>query len=178
MPNFTDTRGDSWAVNLEVAALKRVAAYTDFDLLNLLDDKLTGLSQLYDNPIKLVEILYAICEPQIADRGLSDDEFGQRFAGDVLRAGADALVEATATFYQNPKQGRVLREIRAKVASGVEYHLDKLAELTANVSEDEIKAAVDRELGTTATATDEATPILSNFATEPQASAESVTLTE
>jgi hypothetical protein len=168
MPSFKDLQQREWNVDLTVAGLERVAKQTDFDLLNLLDDQLKGLAELYDKPIKLVQILYAICEPQIDAAGLEPEEFGELFAGSVLQAAADAVVEATAAFFQSPKQGEILRAMVQKVKTGADYHLVSVAAQLDVLSDDEIRRSVDRSLKRKTQPSDEQTAGLSNSATEQQ----------
>lgn len=149
MPEFKDMDGKRWEVKLTVAGLERVAVQCDFDLLNLLDNQLAGLAELYDKPIKLVQVLYAICEPQIERAGIEAEDFGELFAGPVLQDAADALVEAVALFYRNPKQGQILRDMTAKIAKGSGYHLTSVAERIDALSDDEIKSSVERSLSRT-----------------------------
>lgn len=144
MPKFKDRNGKDWSVNLTVASLKRVDEQAEFDLLNLLDENLNGLAALYDNPIKLVEVVYAICEPQIEAAEMTPEEFGESFAGQSLHDAAEAVVEATAAFYQSPKQGEILRAMKAKVERGVDHHLARLGETVNGLSDDEIKNAIDQ----------------------------------
>lgn len=157
MPNVKDTTGRDWEVKLTVAGLERVQAETNFDLLNLLDDNLAGLARLYDDPALMAHVMHAMCRSQVESAGLSEEAFCECFGGEVLRLAADAVVEATADFYQNPKQAAILRAMKGKVAAGVNHHLRKLGELIDDVNEDEIKNAIDRELGVTAEPTAEAT---------------------
>ena len=169
MPAFKDLQNREWRVDLTVAGLKRVAEQTDFDLLNLLDDQLKGLAELYDKPIKLVQVVYAICEPQIEAADMTPEEFGELFAGPVLQAAADAVVEATAAFFQSPKQGQILRAMVQKVKTGADYHLTSVAEQLDALNDEEIRNSVDRSLNRRKPSNDEQTNGLSSSATEPQA---------
>lgn len=149
MPRFNDRHHREWNVELTVAGLKRVQQQTDFPLLSLLDDDLKGLAELYDDPVQLVEILYALCEPQVEAAELTPEEFGESFAGEVLQQAANAVVEATAAFYRSPKQGRILRAMRQKIEAGSEHHLDRVAETIKNI---DVVAEMDRALAPAAAA--------------------------
>lgn len=168
MPSFKDLQGQEWKVVITTLELERVNELVEFDLLNLLDNQMEGLAELYDKPLTLVQVLYAICEESIEDRGLSKKDFFRRFAGDVVDAAADAVVEATALFCRRESQREILREAARKVRLGADYHLASVAEQLDALSDDEIRKSVDRSLKRKQQPSDEQTAGSSNNATEPQ----------
>ena len=80
MHSFTDTKGRAWNLAVTYASVRRARELVGVDLLKL-DDKL--FEQLGD-PIKLVDILYVLCKPQAEALKVTDEEFGESLAGDVL----------------------------------------------------------------------------------------------
>lgn len=93
---FTDTNGDDWLIRLDVATNKRVRDELGVDLLKF-DDTLYG--RLLTEPEILVDVLYVVLAPRIADRNLDAVGFAERLAGDVIEDAAVALLEAITDFF-------------------------------------------------------------------------------
>lgn len=110
MAKFTDSKGTSWRLDLNVGLLEDAKKETGIDLDSITDDanKLAGL--ILSNPRKLVEFLYVLCEEQIVESGLDAKEFGRRFNRETLDRAGDALVEAIVDFYPRSSAGKVIRE--------------------------------------------------------------------
>ena len=92
MKTFTDTAGRTWTVCVNVNAIKRVRSLLDVNLLEVLDDGCKLLAQLHDDPILLVDVLYALCQPQAEAQGVTDIQFGQAMSGDALLQANRALL--------------------------------------------------------------------------------------
>lgn len=146
LSKFNDRNGDEWEVTLTVASLRRVTAQTKFPLLSLLDKKMEGLAKLYDDPETLVQILFAICEPEIEARGMEPEAFGECFSGDSILEAVKALIEAVADFYPDPKQRKILSTMHSKIETGVTHHLSRVETMVDEVTDEQIMEAIDREL--------------------------------
>lgn len=99
---FRDAENELWELAVDVPAAKRVKRLTPVDLLT------TDTRDLFErlaDPITLVDVVYAICQPQADERGLSDDEFGARMGID-LEPIATELLESLADFIQRLSPGR------------------------------------------------------------------------
>jgi hypothetical protein len=119
LAQFSDREGREWSVSINVSTIKRVREQAETNLLDVLEDGAKLLAALYDDPIRLVEVLYAVCEPQIQQRELTPEQFGEGFAGDILLEAADALLDGLTDFFQRPEQRRMLRAFRSKVNAAV-----------------------------------------------------------
>lgn len=109
--SIRDRHGRTWLVEITVPAIKRVQSQTDFQLLSILDEDGRGVDQLTNDPVFLIEVLYAICEPQILEQGSTPEDFGSAFVGDGLRFAAAAILKALVPFYPNPDQRELLRRM-------------------------------------------------------------------
>ena len=129
---FTDTKGDEWAVALNVSAIKAVRNHLGIDLLNLDDGQL--ILKLTSDPISLVDVIYVLCMDQAEAKGVSDSQFGARMAGDVIADATEAMLEALVSFIPNPRD----RANMAKVLKKSE----EVMEATRDLVDKEIEAGV------------------------------------
>jgi len=118
MKTFQDNAGRQWTVTLNVAALKRVRTMTNVDLFNVvtLDESkkpdISLLERLSEDPIMLVDVLYAVCKSEADAQQVSDEQFGAAMAGDAIEHATNALLEELVDFFPDPKR-KVLRKILA-----------------------------------------------------------------
>ena len=116
MQSFKDSKGIIWTIEVNVGAIKRVRALCGIDLLNVITVGEDGkpntelLDRLSDDPVLLVDTLYAVCQPEIEKRGLTDEEFGMSFDGDALVAAAHALLDGVVDFFPEAKR-RMFRKV-------------------------------------------------------------------
>lgn len=119
MKSFKDTEGREWVVKIHVAAAKACRGLVNVDLYALADEGFKGLQKLLGDPITLVDVLYVICREQAEKRGVSDVQFGEAMAGDVLEVAATAFLEELRDFFPNP---RVRAEITRVMETGRKIH--------------------------------------------------------
>lgn len=91
---ITDRKGRLWKVQFDEGAIERIKSQTEFPITAVLLGDRPGLERLVSDPVALIEVLYAICEPQIIKASLSPEEFGTSFIGDQLFYAAGAVVKA------------------------------------------------------------------------------------
>jgi nitrate reductase NapAB chaperone NapD len=106
-----DRNGKTWLVEVTVPAIGRIDTQTGFNINKILDEKGKQLNALVDNPVLLIGVLYAICEPQIKEREMTPEEFGISFVGDQLRFAALAILRAMVVFLPSPDQRELLRKM-------------------------------------------------------------------
>jgi hypothetical protein len=90
MAKFKDRDGREWSIALDYLVVEKVESATGFNILDLFDPKvakdLTGL--------KLLAILWAICESEAESRKMSRDDFKRAFDPDsVAEAGSQLEIE-------------------------------------------------------------------------------------
>ncbi len=114
MKVFKDTTGREWTVAVNVSAVKRVRDLLGIDLMDALGGSL--VSKLISDHVLLVNIVYAVCKPQTDAAGITDEEFGERMAGDAIDDATDALLDELVSFSPNPRDraalGKVLEKTR------------------------------------------------------------------
>jgi len=131
MRTFKDNAGRQWAVEINVAALKRVRGLTGTDLMQVIEGTL--IEKLIRDPVLLCDVVYAICKPEGNTRTppVSDEEFGRAMAGDAIEAATTAVLEELVSFCPSPRDranlGRVLQattKVMERARDLVEKKLD------------------------------------------------------
>src|SRR5438093_10986545 len=106
MPKFCDTKNRTWTVALDLGAVRRVHDATSIDLNRLLGDDLRPLAALVSDASALCHVVYALVKEQAdaAVPAVTADTFAAGWAGDVISAAADALLEALAEYLPDPRR--------------------------------------------------------------------------
>lgn len=104
MHTFTDTTGRCWRLAIHAPAIKRVRALTGVDLMDAVGGGL--LARLGADVVLLVDVLYALCEPQARELEVSDVQFGESLGGDTIEEATTAFLEELLGFF--PKAPRRL----------------------------------------------------------------------
>lgn len=98
-----DSRGDEWEITVNVNTIRRVRDRTagTVDLFEpaMPDDKPIWQT-LYRDVLLWYDVLHAACLPQCQERGISEEQFGERFAGDQLVHARELFFEEWAAFLQ------------------------------------------------------------------------------
>src|SRR5512147_3191300 len=92
MKTFADNAARTWAITVNVAAVKRVRELLQVNLLEIADQKAKLLERLVDDPCLLCDILFCLVKPEADAKGVSDEDFGRSLGGDCLDAATDALL--------------------------------------------------------------------------------------
>jgi len=144
MKTFTDTAGRTWTVCVNVDAIKRVRALLDVNLLEILDDGCKLLAQLHDDPVLLVDVLYALCQPQAEAQGVTDIQFGQAMSGDALLHANRALLEGLSDFFPSARQRAAMKNLLQKTERVVERLLDHAETTIAGIDPNSVaQSAID-----------------------------------
>ncbi len=124
MQNFRDNAGRTWAVSVDVAAIKRVRALAGFDLLSVMDGK--AVDRLIADPVLLCDVLCAVCRPEAERLGVTDEDFGRAMAGDAIDHATQALLEELVSFCPNPRDRKRLRKFVTTMWTTMEKARDVL----------------------------------------------------
>ena len=149
MRTFQDNAGRSWTVTLNVYAVKKVRDLLGVDLLELGGDiggastpgeaENSLLYRLIADPVLLVDVLYVVCKDQADQAGVTDEQFGQAMAGDVIDAATKALLEELADFTPSPRD----RARARKVIDATWKLIDRAQDLLDAKAEKELPAAIE-----------------------------------
>lgn len=142
MRTFRDTVGRSWNLALNVYAVKKVRDLLKVDLLDLgLDAGKPGEGLLYRmiaDPILLVDVLFVTCKDQADKIGVTDEQFAQAMAGDVIDVATKAFLEELADFTPSPRD----RSRARKVMEATWTMIDKAQDLLDAKAATELPAAM------------------------------------
>lgn len=111
MAVFRDRTARGWHVDVTVSSLRRLrSSGLDVDLLDATDESKELVQRLLDDPVLLVAVLYELCRPEIEQRGLTADEFGEALSdGAAIDAATTALLESLANFIPSHR-GRAMAQ--------------------------------------------------------------------
>ena len=104
---WTDSHGRVWSTAIKVNELRRARELAGVDLADAFDGKVFG--KLADDPVLLVNTLYAVCKPQAEERKLTEERFGELLVGDTIEHAAAALVRGVIDFFPQGKQAVLQR---------------------------------------------------------------------
>ena len=113
---FKDSKGNTWDVAVNVGSVRQVKDALGFDLMDVVSQNSAVLTNLYEDPMTLVDTLYVLCKNQADARGVSDMEFGTAFNGDAIQEATRALIEGLLDFFP-PRRREILKKMIAKMES-------------------------------------------------------------
>lgn len=119
MKTFTDAQGQSWTFDINVASLRRVKDVTDIDLTKLVDRKADVFSRLTGDLFVLYDVVTALLKPQLKERQITIEQFGELLDEDAAERAVTALVEAIIDFFHESKR-TLLRRAFAKATQAAE----------------------------------------------------------
>jgi hypothetical protein len=103
MKTFTDAAGRTWTLAVTVGAVKRARNLAGVDLIGAATGDLWA--RLLEDPVLLVDALFALVKPEADGRSISDEDFGRALVGDALDGALAALEEELLAFF--PRHQRV-----------------------------------------------------------------------
>lgn len=138
MKVFKDAAERQWNIEVDYAAIRRVRDVFGVNLLDAVNKPVLA------DPITLIDVLFAICKPQIDKHGLSDDQFLSSLRGDVLDAAAVALIEEVVDFFPNPTRRAALHRVHRTAQTVINARMERAdATLTDQAIEELITKALD-----------------------------------
>lgn len=105
---FTDSLQRKWTINIDLGARNRVRSLVAFDIFDV--DNPAELMRLSDDPVLMVDVLYALLKPQCDKLNLDDMSFAEGMDGYAIASGYECYEAALIVFFQQaaPTKGRVL----------------------------------------------------------------------
>ena len=131
MAKFRDNKDREWLVEINIGTIKRVRKLIDVDILDCVKEKDSLIDRMALDPVLLVDILYGVCEPQATEAKVSDEQFGEAMAGDVIGYATSAFLEALVDFFHGARKNYIKRaiEIRTHIEQAAEKRAGKALEL-------------------------------------------------
>ena len=152
MKSFTDNLGRTWTLVVNVATIKRVRALCGVDLNAIIEvedgkPETRLLEKLSTDPVLLVDVLYAVCQPECDRRQVTDEDFGSAMAGDAIDLATSALLDEIIDFFPDAKR-QAFRKILSATRRFEEIAKKRLSEALADSAfEDKIVSELERLTG-------------------------------
>ena len=152
MKSFTDNLGRTWTLVVNVATIKRVRALCGVDLNAIIEvedgkPETRLLEKLSTDPVLLVDVLYAVCQPECDRRQVTDEDFGSAMAGDAIDLATSALLDEIIDFFPDAKR-QAFRKILSATRRFEEIAKKRLSEALADSKfEDSIVCELERLTG-------------------------------
>lgn len=112
MKAITDNLGRQWELKINITNLQRVKEFTGVDLTKLvvmdssgkIDSEKSTINTLAEDPVKLMMVIWTLCEKQASAKQIDAEAFFEGFAGDAIPAANYALLEEVADFFPSAQR--------------------------------------------------------------------------
>lgn len=104
MKSFTDTKGKTWTIEVNVTTLQRVKGVTGVDLTKLIDARGETFTKVVEDVFVMFDVLTALVQPQLDTQGMTPEQFGESLDETSLEGAVHALIEAVIDFFQEGKR--------------------------------------------------------------------------
>jgi hypothetical protein len=134
MHSFNDTAGRQWRIIVNVRSIRRVRDMAGIDLMQSAGGDLLG--RIASDPVLLVDILWALCEPQATAAGITADDFAEAMLGDAIAEATTAFLGDLVGFFPSQTRSLLQRVLDAAATQQVKaQHLAdaKITELLARL---------------------------------------------
>lgn len=111
---FKDRNDKTWEIDITSADLRPVRENTGVAISHLTANRFKGLSDLFADLEKFVDVLYVLCKRQCDTLNMSDSDFGRSFDGDALERASDAFMGALIDFFPKPDVRKQLKKMLEK----------------------------------------------------------------
>jgi hypothetical protein len=166
MKSFTDSKGRSWTIEANVSSLRRVQAATGIDLTRLADPQDGTLSRLTGDLFALFDCLCALVQPQLTERNVSTEQFGEALDEESAERAVVALLEAVIDFFQDGKRTLLKRALHKVTAAAERVRTQSLDQALRAIESPEFDRALENALQRESTSG-------SSFTSSPASSASS-----
>lgn len=134
---FVDACGREWRLLITVASIERVKAATGVRLDKLLDEGCRPLADLLGDLPAFVNVLWHLSRRKVKELNLTEEEFAEGFAGDVLDSALLAFQRALADF--SPSRARqILQGLASKAGEIQEKAMKKALTAIESVDADQL----------------------------------------
>jgi len=144
--SFTDVRGQTWTIVVNYATLVRVQGETGVDLTKICDPAASTDAEL-SHPVTLFRVLCAAVRPQLRERGLTDEAFGELLNEEQAEAAGLALYEAVIDFFRGPKRDALRRAFRKVIQAATAHRENATAALERMLTEPALDELIRHSIG-------------------------------
>lgn len=115
MPQFSDKLGRQWSIEFTFADVARVKREAGVNLLNVFQEGDATLQTLESDPATLLDVLVSAVRPQLADRGLTADDFAAGLLEEHVVAATGALLGALGDYFPLARRAALTRVTDAAI---------------------------------------------------------------
>jgi hypothetical protein len=128
MRSFRDNKGRTWAIEINVWAVKKVRGLLNVNLTGLVDDGFEKLAELMKDTITVIDVIYVLCKDEADKAGVSDEDFGRAMFGDALAHAKDAFLEELTDFFEDRRIRESLRKVLSLSRSLQDQMMEQMTE--------------------------------------------------
>jgi len=138
MPNFTDSRGRVWPIEINFRTAKRVLNDCTFDLFDLerID---TILRRLRFDTLLVGDIVMSLLTSELTARSVDPKQLEESLDGAAIESASDAILEGLESFFRRGPKGQLLSQliqaIKENERMALAEALTKLPSLTSGASD-------------------------------------------
>lgn len=131
MHKFFDSEGKEWSLKIDFSSAKRLKADAGVDILDIAEAK--GLAAITDDMETLGAAIWCLVEKQADAAELNEEQFFERFNGDVLHEATTALIAECFDFFP-PQKRQLLKaaydKLTATQAESLARAVDQVEKMT------------------------------------------------
>lgn len=154
MKTFQDSAGRIWNITITVDGVRRVKDLLGVNLARIIEPREKGgevplMTDLEDDIMLLVDVIYALVKPQADAAGVSDEAFGAALGGEAIAAAHEAFWRELADFFRSLRRRPNAAEAAAieKQLGLVEKALEAAEKRIDKIDPDKVIAAAEKEVG-------------------------------
>ncbi len=111
MRSFADNGGRTWSIAVNFWTCRQVRDRVGVDLFKLIENNLTPLADLLNDPVKFCDVLFVLASDQAKAAGVTDEQFGRSLGGDSYGQAQTAFFEALIDFFPDARARDAMRKI-------------------------------------------------------------------
>ena len=146
MKSFTDRQGRSWTIEINYTSLRRVHALTGINLTRIVEPRSNVMEQLTGDPFILFDCLIAILQPQLDEKQITAEQFGEALDEESGDKASMALIEAIIDFFPEGKRMLLKRALTKVLTAAERRQLATLDKALQAVESPEFSQAIETAL--------------------------------
>ncbi|MCA8985874.1 MAG: hypothetical protein KDA76_19320 [Planctomycetaceae bacterium] len=146
MKSFTDRQGRSWIIEINYTSLRRVHALTGINLTRIVEPRSNVMEQLTGDPFILFDCLIAILQPQLDEKQITAEQFGEALDEESGDKASMALIEAIIDFFPEGKRMLLKRALTKVLTAAERRQLATLDKALQAVESPEFSQAIETAL--------------------------------
>jgi len=140
---FIDTKNRPWVLKVTIGKIRKIRDTLGIDINDALDPTKTIIDNMANDPVLMFDVIYLCCEEQLAQKGVSLEDFSESISGDTIVGASSALVNAILDFFPGGKT-EVIRESLALKEKMMKRIKKKAMKSLTNLTDQDLENAIDK----------------------------------